>query len=448
MPTPPAPGPAKTPITATPDTAPAAPCPDCGSALTADPRFVRWCQACGWNAHPGATTATTRGDRLERRLNRAAEDRLFQRITTSGSLSPVRDGAWVAAVVLASLVHLVTLAIALVGALLIARHPDSAPGLVIGGALILGTVGLRPRLGTMRRVRKRSFYLDRDQVPALYRLTDRIAAELGTAPLRLICFDGRYNASYRRVGLRRQPVLTLGLPLWETLSARQRVALLGHELGHGANGDNTHGLWVGSALGCLEEWYALLTPGRRIGSRGLVALGEMVARIVMYVFAAAVMLLHRLLRRVTVLGSRRAEYLADSMAARIAGNAATAELLTQLTLGDSLAHVLQRRRFRGTRVVSRRRGEAPAESAARPDLWTALRDYLDSVPETERARRLRISELDDSATDSTHPPTHLRIAFIRGQPHPEPLILPDPADLASIDAQLAPVLAAVAKGLE
>ncbi len=454
MSSPVAPGPATT----TPDAPSAALCPDCGSALTADPRFVRWCRSCTWNAYPLASTATTRRDRFDRRLNRAAEARLFQRITEAGAagLRPVRDASWVAATALASLVHLVTLAIALSGVLMIALDLHHQGLVILGALLVLAAVGLRPRLGTMRRVRRRAVHLEREEAPALYALTDRIAAALGTAPVQLIRVSGRHNASYTRMGLHRQPVLTLGLPLWETLSPQQQVALLGHELGHGANGDTSHGLWVGSALDCLARWYDLLVPGRHnpaagrsrgAGASGLVLIGELLARIVLFVFAESVLLLHRLLRRTTVLSARRGEYLADAMAARVAGGAATAELLQQLTLGNAVVQVRQQRRLHGA-GIPRRRGQAAPVLPPRADFWTELRTYTDSIPESERARRLVVSELDDSATDSTHPPTHLRLSFVRLQSHPEPLVVPSAAELAAIDAELAPVRSEIAALLE
>ena len=449
MPSPSAPGPAATPQDATP----AVPCPECGSALTTDPRFIRWCPSCGWNAHPGASAATTRGDRFGRRINRAAEARLFRRITESGRLRSSRDGAWLAATGLATLVHLVTLAMGASGVLLIVLVPHALPALVVGAVLILCTIGLRPRLGTMRTAR-RAMHLDRPRAPALYGLADRIAAELGTPPVKLICFDRDHNASYRRVGLRQRPVLTIGMPLWETLSVQERVAMLGHELGHGANGDTAQSLWVGAALRSLDEWYSVMTPGRRLapGQRSTTgsaaALGEMVARVLMFVFAEAVLQYHRLLLRVTVLGSRRAEYLADSMAARVGGSAATATMLEHLTLGRAVEQVRRQRSYRGKGAPRRRRDEAPAAPEPLPDFWVELRDYVDSIPASERQRRLRVSELDDSATDTTHPPTHLRIAFARQQPQPDPLIVPTAEELAAVEAELAPVRRAVAAALE
>ena len=91
---------------------PETPCRECGSTLTTDPRFVQWCQSCGWNAHPDATVAKTRGDRFDRRLNRAAEERLYRRLTVTTGPRPTRGAAWFGAYALAGLVHLINLAVA------------------------------------------------------------------------------------------------------------------------------------------------------------------------------------------------------------------------------------------------------------------------------------------------------------------------------------------------
>lgn len=52
-----------------------------------------------------------------------------------------------------------------------------------------------------------------------------------------VAVNGETNASVSTYGLRRRRLLTIGLGLWEILGTGQRIALLGHELGHYANGD-------------------------------------------------------------------------------------------------------------------------------------------------------------------------------------------------------------------
>ncbi|NED82958.1 M48 family metalloprotease, partial [Streptomyces sp. SID11233] len=66
-------------------------------------------------------------------------------------------------------------------------------------------------------------------------------AAVGTRGVDLIAIDGEVNASAMRYGVRGRMLLTLGLPLWESLGPEQRLALLGHELAHHAHGDTRHG---------------------------------------------------------------------------------------------------------------------------------------------------------------------------------------------------------------
>lgn len=413
-------------------------CPACGADLTSDPRFTRWCRGCSWNAHPGASAAKKRGDRFQRRLNRAAEERLYHRIRQEGTAPRSIGAAGIAAFALAGVVHLVTAGMILLGVLWLLS--PSWPLRLLGGVLPAAAYLLRPRLGPNRAERRRRRLVDRRDAPALYGLCARVAAELGTAPPEAIAVDGSYNAGYGLAGIRGGGVLTLGLPLWETLAPAERLALLGHELGHRVGGDIRRRLWVGSALGTLEEWYRLFRPdsATRQHVNGVVAAAEMVAAVLMGVFAELALLARRVLSRLTALSGRRAEYLADELAARVAGPQAAAALLAALTLDGALTHVRQQHR------PAVRRSTGGQDGA---DFWADLRAYTESIPDSERARRLLVSQLDDSAVDSAHPPTHLRLDFVRQLPPAAPAIVLDSAEAAAVDEELAPLRTAVARDL-
>lgn len=70
------------------------------------------------------------------------------------------------------------------------------------------------------------------------------------------------DASVTTYGIRRRRLLKLGLGLWEITGPQQRIALLGHQLGHYANGDMRHGLVVANALRSLNMWLYLMEPIR------------------------------------------------------------------------------------------------------------------------------------------------------------------------------------------
>jgi hypothetical protein len=115
----------------------------------------------------------------------------------------------------------------------------------------------RPRFG---RVPKYATKVTPAEAPELYRLVGDVAAALSAPVPAVYVEEDVFNASASRVGLRRRPVLVLGLPLWNVLSAQQRVALLGHELGHFVNGDPRRGLLVQPAVGGLQRLDAWLVP--------------------------------------------------------------------------------------------------------------------------------------------------------------------------------------------
>lgn len=429
-------------------------CRSCGSDLTSDPRFVQWCPSCGWNANPGGNQAKGRTDRLLRKLNSQAEERLYRKVTADPSTHQALSAAKIGAFAMAGLVHLVTLALAVGGVWLLFYPSWVARGL--GVLALLVAVHQRPRLGPSRKARKSMLTLDPAAAPRLYALTERVAAELGTAAPSVIVVDGSYNASYRRTGVRRRVMLSLGLPLWEVLTPGQRLALLGHELGHGANGDSRQGLWVGTALAALREWYYLFRPGRRMvvpgsvrasAQSGIASLGEMVARALLAVFAELTLLAHRVLTRLTLLSGRRAEYLADALSARVAGPDRTAELLQALTMGSVVEHVRQKRRLTTASLPRSRRDSRGPDRRESKDLWTELREHLASVPPSERARRLLVSQLDDSAVDSTHPPTHLRLTYVQQLPPSEPTIAIGADEVAAIENELAAARTAIAHAL-
>ncbi|WP_165845821.1 M48 family metallopeptidase [Streptacidiphilus pinicola] len=382
---------------------------------------------------------------MRRRLDQTLEQRLFDEASSGRELRPRRGAGHLAAVLLALPVHLVTVA-ALVGAVLLMRFGAWTADLAAVALLGVAYLG-RPRLGDLARTRKSGHPLSRKAAPQLWALADSVAEQLGTRAPGLILVDARYNASYARVGWRRRVVLRLGLPLWLSLTEQERVALLAHEFGHGVNGDSRRGVWLGAALGSLSEWVRLLRPARG-GVRvrgGMEALAALLARGLMSFLSALVELYLRLLDRATRLDSRRAEYLADSYTVRLAGGAGAAGLLEALHLRTAFETVTHQARMAARQARAQARGRAGGEARGQadgpqqPDLWVGLTAYVRSIPAEERARRVIAAELTHDDFDTTHPPTHLRLAFVRGLPASEPAVVLDVAASAAIDAELRPV---------
>ncbi|MDN3356880.1 M48 family metallopeptidase [Actinomadura sp. DC4] len=337
-------------------------------------------------------------------------DALYEEVSGSEVTRPGWDLARVTSYALALLMHAGTLALVVAAGLLL--WTDVNVVTVIAAAVLLTTAFLvAPRFGRLRgQVRLRT------DAPALFRLIDRIGAEIGARPVHAVVVTGAFNAAYGTVGLRRRRVLELGLPLWDTLTEQQRVAVLGHELAHGVNGDSRHGLVAGTSLSTLARLHHALRPGGR--DRRMNYLVDLSARLLQAVAGSVVSLVYRIQRATTLRAGQRAEYLA----ARVASPVAAVDALDAVvTTADSHATAVRRH----------------ALTQRKTDFWADRRQALTDLPEHERERRrLRV--------DESHPPTHLRIAVLRSRPDAEARVRLEAGESGRIQAELTPDYARVA----
>jgi heat shock protein HtpX len=262
--------------------------------------------------------------------------------------------------------------------------------------------------------------LEREEAPTLYRLADEVADALETRRIDRIVVDSEFNAYWSVGGLRRTRVVGLGLPLVWTLDPQELVALMAHELAHARNGDATRGIIIGSAINTLAEIYnALEGSGRSIVQSEESALLELVSRPLTWLLARPVLgLLYAeflLLRR----DSQRAEYLADALAADVAGTAAVVEFQQSLLNGPTVASVIQRAARDGT-----------------TDLFGSLRAATDAIPERERERRRRVARLEGARLTATHPPTGRRLDLLERRGAAAPKVELDDARAAEIRDEL------------
>ncbi|GAA0701323.1 hypothetical protein GCM10010193_65200 [Kitasatospora atroaurantiaca] len=423
-------------------------CPDCAAVLDVDERFPAWCPACEWNLSTEAAPVAQRKrgekrrQRREAARKRAVRARVEKVYESLVSDAPRRsDGAWLAAVAIAGLIHLVTLCV-LAGSVAL-LSTGTWPLRVIGLLGLAVAFMLRPRFG---RLRHDETSLRRSDAPALYGLADRVAAAVGTRPVDMIRVTDDFNAGFGRFGLRRRSVLRLGLPLWVPLTPQQRVALLGHEFGHDVNGDHRSRLWLRTALDALIEWYHLTTPDRSDAWSGggfIGGVASLVTAPLLWVVNRLVLGVLLLLDRLTTRSGQGAEYRADGLAAEVGSTAAAKGLLEMLLLKQSAETVMMRFRT----LPRTRRGPVPTDRRPAVDLWTELTEQLASLPPLERERRLRLSALDLGAVDSTHPPTHLRISMVDRLPAREPTVTVTAGESAAIEAELAAARERVVRGL-
>lgn len=260
----------------------------------------------------------------------------------------------------------------------------------------------------------------RTEAPGVYGLCDEIAAALGEPPLDTIVIDHQYNASWAVLGLRRTRTLTLGLPLLTVLPPQVRAALIAHELAHGRNGDSARGLFVGGAAGSLSELYYLVAPKRRLDRDPTFGGLEHVANLFFWVVSRPVWWLLQLQIHLLLRDSQRAEYLADVLAADVAGAGAVVELHERLLLASTFDAVVQN--------AARDTSDGLLDRAA---------TQLLAVPERERERRRRVARLETARLNSTHPPTASRIELVERRGSRNAKIVVTEERSAEIDQELA-----------
>ncbi|WP_151480905.1 M48 family metallopeptidase [Streptomyces albicerus] len=370
------------------------PCPQCGTEVHADGRFTTWCAACDWNVDPEQPEEEPgRLERRRRRLARRHGERLLAEVAAGGVLRPRRDAAGVAAYLISLAVHGVTATLA-VGAVWFVVTGWGGAGVVLGCFLGLLAWTLRPRFPGLPDDKP---LLRRTDAPDLFALIDEVAAVVGTRGVDTVAVSTEANASVTTYGIRGRRLLTLGLPLWEILTPQQRIALLGHELGHYSNGDTRHGLVIGNALRSLTTWRYYIAPASN---------PNLVEAFINLVYALPRSLIQGLLMvldRLTLRATQRAEYLADSLAARAGSTEAAAAVMNRLLVVSSAVSMLQREA--NAQQVGR---HGTTDQEPWHGLWERLGAHMESIPESEYERQRRIAALRGHSVDSTHPPTHLR----------------------------------------
>ncbi|WP_415951836.1 M48 family metallopeptidase [Streptomyces sp. KLOTTS4A1] len=428
------------------DNARATTCPQCGRTVPGGTRFVTWCESCDWNVDPQVEEPPPFGrvERLRRSLARRHGERLAAEMAGGSAVPPHGDAASLAAYALSLAVHSLTVLLAATGLGLIVLGWGIGFYPVLGALALLIAFVLRPRFGSLPADGP---VLHRPDAPRLFELIDRVGAEVGTRGVDAVVVGPEVNAAVSTYGIRRRRVLHLGLGLWEPATVPQRIALLGHELGHYANGDVRHSHIVGITLDTLEGWVEILTP---TPTQNELYHAEFIAWKVLEALGAALLAVPRaaclgllmLLDVLTLRASQRAEYLADAAAAHVGSSEAAASGLDLLLVADAAEGELRRQA-----VVAnsgpRRSGRRTA--AAHAGLWERLTEWFEQVPEREYERLRRVSARRGHSVESTHPPTHLRRSLVAAGGLKAARIVPSDAHMADIGAELAAAREEVAR---
>ncbi len=341
----------------------------------------------------------------------------------SGSRS--RRGYRIATIGYATVVFAVLAALAIGGALLAVLAFPNPFAIVIGVVMVGAAFVARPRPTPVP-----AGLIDRDRFPALFGLADRVADELHAHRVDGIRITNDFNASFGRYGWRGRRIISLGFPLITVLDGRQLVAVIAHEIAHDVNGDPSRQTYVGLAYGAVLELHGLLAPVDRpvsvtrvTTSTILVGVGAPIANTVMRGLSLAtrpfVVAFEVLMRR----QSQRAEYLADALAADVAGHDACLSLLRTMHFSQTLAATA------GALVAS---GETD-------DLFGRLRRRIADTPEREWQRIDRVMDMEQTQLESTHPPTAQRIRLLSSRPDAAPRVVVDADEQFAIDRELLPL---------
>lgn len=269
--------------------------------------------------------------------------------------------------------------------------------------------------------------LGRDDFPQLYAVADRVAAALGVPPIDGIVVDEEFNAYYLSTGLGRgKRYMGLGLPLLYAMTDEERIAIIAHELSHGANGDPLRGRFLRSAIWTLRKWARLIRP-INIGQGGMLfdVANPLVAWLAVP-FELFVLLCSNIalwaaegINLLVMRQSQRAEYLADVLAATVAGREPMRRSLRKLALSENV-----HKAFVDMALLR------PAES---------LQDIVGRVahqPEAVFDALAERSRKEGWRVDATHPPTALRIALIERQDAFPPAVGLSPTETTALDAEL------------
>jgi heat shock protein HtpX len=402
-----------------------APCSTCGWPLVSERNATPWCPQCGWNIdyyEPSRRPADMRwkwSDRLSFRTAYDLNARQFADLSGRPVGKPGVSWSSVALTAIALTLLAFVSGLAFGGVFLLVGVRSGIAD-VVGVIAIAIAIALRPRFGKLGRY---DIPVAPADMPHLSRLIGAVATATGAPMPHTLLFTTTFNAASGAYGLRRRRFISIGLPLWLSLTPQEQVALLGHELGHFVNGDVRRGPLTWFAFQFFANLVLLSTPTRSASRyRGsALAFGELFSQWVLWIFRWFFALCHLAVDALGMRASHHAEYAADALAARVGGSAAATTMLDALQLGAPSVRTLRR---------SVRNDATPA--TWRSDLLAGRAEFA-----AQMGNLRQLSMRDEASLFRSHPPAGLRARLIESQPQQSAAIVISERDAAEIDAELA-----------
>jgi heat shock protein HtpX len=369
-------------------------CPSCGADMGWDEEYIVWCEACEYNINPSHKQEYVKKlDLIYEKLGRRFGESMLQQVSERQSLRPGFSFSRLAAYVLAAAVHLVSLFFLVSSIYFIAQWQESIWFAVLGLFLLALSWVTRPRFG---KLDKSEQIVPREELPELYHVVDKLCETAGVRPIDGIIIDQEFNASVRTVGVRGKRILTIGLPLFTILPKDERMALLGHEIGHFANNDVARSIFVGGAIGTLATWYDLLDVQHVDEIEGIFGIisGFFMKGLALIPYVLFMLIIHLLWH-----DGQRAEYFADLIGAELSGTKSSISLMEKIQFDQIFYHVVRK----------------AAVTNSSSSLLDHFRKKVEELPSKEFRRLKRVSELELSKLNYTHPPNAYRIQFLNSQ---------------------------------
>jgi len=392
-------------------------CPNCGIEIPVPAGARAWCERCDWNV--GGETPDLHESFFERQYARISQ-RYAKATLETLKATPVKNlrPRWtirkVIAFGLAGGVHLVTLALLVTGIVIVVIGFPAFASIFWGAALCALVWLMRPKPGKIPSLD----LADQKDFPALHAFVNQVAKQLGGRPVSKIVVNESFNAAYGVIGWRRVPVLWIGLPLWLALRPQERLALIGHEIAHGVNGDGTRGFIVWSALSALDEWIGLMQGPFYQAT----TMTERVGGYFFYILSTPLAAVQALLAQLLWLDKQQAEYFADYLASTVSGSGAMVSALQQMGCAEHLDEVLLRNAY------------STSQSGAR--ILGLFRERVASLPDREWQRLARASQREGARLDASHPPTAHRIEFLKAHVVARPRMVATDDAMRTIDTEL------------
>ena len=379
---------------------------------------------------PSSPAAIGRWETLRRQLGERLSKDLLEEVAREDLIATRRvrarlSGRLALAYLLALLVHGAGLGAGVAGIVLLAGAWSNLFVPLVGVVLLLLCIAARPRL-----VQVPDRLLPRERFPALHALSDRIAAALGAHPPDGIGVSADFTANYRVAGWRREHHVEIGSPLMAILTPAEQVALIAHELAHGVNGDPLRGQFLGHAVDTLAAWATAARP-LAIGQLGNGTAGGPIVSLVGLPFELAMLAVSELLFAaargmlwLVMRESQRAEYLADLLAASVAGTAAMQGVLEKTYLHEVVDAAVR----------------VHALTTPHDAIEPAVRNAAAAVSEAELDSHRAASRSESWRTDASHPPTAMRVDQLLRRAESAPTVTLLPAEKEALAEEVSRLL--------